>query len=60
MRAKCIGEWLERFAGLSVSMAVETTNEYHEELVVQAQAHGYGVYLVDGYRVQHYREALGW
>ena len=58
--AESIGEWLESFGGLAVSMAVEATNDYHEELVSQAQTHGYAVYLVDGYRLKHYREAIGW
>jgi transposase len=58
--AESIGEWLESFEGLAVAMAVEATNDYHEELVSQAQACGYTVYLVDGYRVKHYREAIGW
>lgn len=58
--AESIGQWLESFAGLAVVMAVEATNDYHEELVVQAQARGYVVYVVDGYRLKHYREAIGW
>ena len=42
-----------------VSIAVEVTNTYHEELVDQALAHGFTVYLVDGYKLNKYREAVG-
>lgn len=40
------------------AVAVEATNTYHELLVAQALAAGIVVYLIDGYQLSHYREAL--
>lgn len=43
----------------SVAIAVEATNTFHELLVDRALARGFQVYLVDGYKVSKYREAVG-
>lgn len=40
-------------------IGVESTNIYHLELVHQAHARGMRVYLIDGYRLKHYAEAVG-
>ena len=58
--AESIGRWFESLVGLPVRIALEATNDYHEALVTQALERGHAVYLVDGYRLKHYREALGW
>lgn len=42
-----------------VVMAVEATNVFHEALVEIAFRHGCTVYVVDGYRLNKYREAVG-
>lgn len=42
-----------------VALAVEATNTFHEQLVERAVARGFQVYLVDGYKVNTYREAVG-
>lgn len=53
-----ISTWLENLDG-RLMLAVEATNDYHEALVAQAMATGHTVYLLDGYRLSRYREAIG-
>jgi len=53
-----IEAFLDQFTG-PVVIAVEATNTYHERLVDLALARGFTVYLVDGYRLDKYREAVG-
>ena len=53
-----IARFLDRFTG-PVVIAVEATNVYHEHLVDLALARGFTVYLIDGYRLDKYREAVG-
>lgn len=45
--------------GGPVCIAVEATNTYHVELVEAAHKLGYTVYVIDGYRLKHYRESIG-
>lgn len=42
-----------------VALAVEATNTFHEPLVDRALARGFQVYLIDGYKLNKYREAVG-
>ncbi|UCH39345.1 MAG: transposase [Gammaproteobacteria bacterium] len=53
-----IDRFLDSFSG-PVSIAVEATNVYHEQLVDRALGRGFTVYLIDGYRLNKYREAVG-
>lgn len=52
-----IRRWLKALHG-PVRIAVESTSDYHLELVEEAQALGYEVYLVNGYQLSHYRESV--
>lgn len=56
--AGAIEAWLAELAG-PAALAVEATNDYHEVLVTAAMSWGHTVYLVDGYRLSRYREAVG-
>ena len=40
-------------------IAVEATNDYHELFMELALLEGYTVYLVDAFRLSHYRDAVG-
>lgn len=53
-----IKAWLNTLPG-RVCLAVEATNVYHLALVTQAHASGHTVYVVDGYRLNRYREGVG-
>lgn len=53
-----IGRWLRSLSG-PVYLAVEATGRYHLELVDQAHAAGVAVYLIDPYRLRHYRDSVG-
>ncbi len=53
-----IGRFLNGFSG-PAAVAVEATNVFHETLVTLALARGFTVYLVDGYKLNKYREAVG-
>jgi transposase len=56
--AALIRRWIRGFSG-PVALAVEATNTYHMELVEQAHARGWTVYVVDGLRLKRYRESVG-
>jgi len=53
-----IVRFLDSFSGPLV-IAVEATNVYHENLVDLALERGVMVYLIDGYKLEKYREAIG-
>ncbi len=55
--ASAIGHWLRSLSG-PVRLAIEPTSNYHFELVDQAHALGYGVYLVNPRQLVHYRESV--
>lgn len=55
---KSIRRWLKTFTG-PVCIALEATNTFHLELATQAHARGLTVYLLDGYRLNKYRESIG-
>lgn len=53
-----INQYLDGFSG-PVVIAVEATNTFHELLVDCALDRGFTVYLIDGYKLSKYREAVG-
>jgi transposase len=68
----CEGERLQRVANRAadlkrffrqltgpVEIAVESTHSYHQAVMVAALGCGHTVYLVDGYKLSRYREAVG-
>ncbi len=57
--AEAIGHWLDSLPGGPVCLAVEATNTYHLELVEQAHQRGHTVYIVDGLRLNRYRQSIG-
>jgi transposase len=54
---KAIDGFLKSYRGAAI--AVEPTNTYHELLVERALKRGLVVYLVSGYQIKHYGQALG-
>lgn len=56
--AASIRRWLRGFTG-PVALIVAATNTFHVELVEQAHARGWTVYVVDGLRLKRYRESIG-
>lgn len=50
--------WLRSLAE-PARIAVEATNTFHLDLVEEAYAQGHTVYVVDGYRLNRYRESVG-
>jgi transposase len=54
---RAIDALLRRFPG--AALAVEATNTYHELVVERAQRRGLVVYLVSGYQIKHYGNAIG-
>lgn len=55
---RTIRRWLDRFCG-PLRLALESTGIYHLELAEQAHRRGHSVYLVNGYRLNRYRESVG-
>jgi transposase len=53
-----LGRWLKTLPAQS-SIALEATSIYHLDTVELAHAMGHRVYVVDAYRVSHYRESIG-
>lgn len=56
--AAAIKTWLDGLPG-QVKLALEPTNRYHLGLAEAAYARGHEVYLIDPYRLSHYRAGLG-
>lgn len=54
---EAIDDFLKPYRGAAI--AVEPTNTYHELLVERAHKRGLTVYLVSGYQIKHYGQALG-
>src|SRR5512137_354456 len=54
---RAIDGFLKRYPG--AALAVEATNTYHELLVERALGLGLVVYLVSGYQIKHYGNAVG-
>lgn len=53
-----IEQWLERWPA-PIRLAVEPTNTYHLALTQAAHDRGHRVYLIDPYRLAHYRQGVG-
>lgn len=56
--ARSVRDWLKALPGLA-RIAVEATGVFHVELVEQAHRAGHVVYVIDGYRLNRYRESIG-
>ncbi len=55
---KAIRVWLRGLSG-PACLAMEATGSFHLELATQAHRLGHRVYLIDGYRLNRYRESVG-
>jgi transposase len=55
---EAIEQWLERWE-VPMRLAIEPTNRYHQAVAEAAHARGHQVYLIDPYRLVHYREGVG-
>lgn len=53
-----IEQWLAQWE-VVVQFALEPTNRYHLLFAERVHERGHQVYLVDGYRLMHYRESVG-
>lgn len=56
--ASSIRAWLKSLPQ-PARIGVEATGVYHVELVEQAHRAGHAVYVIDGYRLNRYRESIG-
>jgi transposase len=56
--AQAIDRYLKSLSG-PLCLAVEATNTFHLALIERAHALGHTVYLIDGYRLNRYREGVG-
>lgn len=56
---QAIGRWLDTLPAGPVCLAVEATNTYHLVLIEQAHQRGHQVYVVDGLRLNRYRQSIG-
>ncbi|WP_213942335.1 transposase, partial [Pseudomonas sp. dw_612] len=55
---EALGRWLKMLPAQS-SIALEATSIYHLDTVELAHEMGHRVYVVDAYRLSHYRESIG-
>ncbi len=55
---KTLGRWLKTLPAQS-SIALEATSTYHLDTAELAHEMGHRVYMVDAYRLIHYRESIG-
>jgi len=55
---KAIGAWLSSLPAGSL-IAIEATNDYHLAVLERAHALGHRPYVIDGYRLNHYRKGTG-
>jgi transposase len=54
---KAIRAWLKSFTG-PVALSIEATSDYHFTLVDEAHALGHAVYVINGYQLKGYRQAV--
>lgn len=54
-----INRWLKSLTAGPACLALEATSTYHLELAVRAYKAGLTVYLIDGYRLNRYRDSIG-
>lgn len=57
--ARAIHQWFKTLPGNTHCLAVEATNTFHLELVMQAHKRGITVYVIDGFRLNRYRDSIG-
>jgi transposase len=57
--AQAISRWLDSLPAGPLCLAVEATNTFHLELIFQAHRRGHCVYLIDGFRLNRYRQSIG-
>lgn len=55
---KAISRWLSGLPAGSL-IAIEATNDYHLDVLERAHAQGHRPYVIDGYRLSHYRKGAG-
>lgn len=55
---KSIRRWLKTF-DRPVDFALEATNDFHLSLALEAHDRGHRVYLLNGYRLNRYRDSVG-
>lgn len=55
---KAIRRWLRQMAG-PMSLAMEATSHFHFPLADEAYRRGHRVYLINGYRLNRYRDSIG-
>lgn len=53
-----IRRWMSELTG-PADFAMEATNDYHLPLALEAVRQGHRVYLINGYRLNRYRESIG-
>ncbi|MFA7523328.1 MAG: transposase [Halothiobacillaceae bacterium] len=56
--AEAIGQWLDTL-GKPARIALEATSHYHLELALEAHRRGHEIYLINGYRLNRYRDSIG-
>lgn len=56
---QAIGRWLDELPNGPVCLALEATNTFHLELLEQAHRRGHTLYLIDGLRLNRYRQSVG-
>jgi transposase len=54
-----IRQWLSALGDSPACFALEPTNTFHLEFTLQAHQAGHTVYLIDGYRLNRYRDSVG-
>ncbi|MEX2353415.1 MAG: transposase, partial [Gammaproteobacteria bacterium] len=55
---KAIRQWLRQMAG-PLELAMEATSHFHLVLADEAHRRGHCVYLINGYRLNRYRDSIG-
>jgi transposase len=55
---KAIGEWLDSLDATG-RIALEATSHYHLELALEAHRRGHEIFLINGYRLNRYRDSIG-
>lgn len=56
---EAVTAWLETLPAGPLCLAVEATNTFHLDLVELAHQRGHSVYVVDGFRLNRYRQSVG-
>ena len=56
---EAIGSWLADLPSQPILIAMEPTNTFHLDLLQAAHRAGHTIYLIDGYRLNRYRDSIG-